>query len=575
MPGGFRLKSLQTRIVLFFSALMLLAGSVLSYLLYTSSANLIMKSLGEQARTIAYSAAQKIDADAFRSLQADSEYYKRLRVQLNEMKETNGLKYLYTMTAKENNGQIEYVYAVDGAPLDAKDDVSAFGEVEEEPFLLLAKAFEQKREQIGELTDNEPYGPTVSSFVPIFDKSGEMVGVVGADFEATAVYDRLQSSSRYMIIVTAAVIIAAIAATWLFARIIVGPLKRLTDALKLVQAGDMTVRVDVSRSDEIGLLSAAFQQMVSDLSVMIRAIRDNAVQLNEASHHLSEHAEQTSDSGSRITSSIREVAAGASVQVQRSTETANAMEEMSGGVQRIAESSGIAAEASLLATGQAKQGTVLAETAMQRMSSIAVSTETIADEVVRLEQRTGEIGQIIVVMTEISAQTNLLALNAAIEAARAGEHGRGFAVVADQVRKLALQAEQSSRQIADLVQNISHETHRLADSIRAGSIDVHAGVKAVGEADTAFRTILHEIERVASQIQEASASSQQIAAGTEEVNAAIDEMAAISQDAARHVADIAESSESQLVSIEQMKRSTESLQAMAAELNRLIERFVV
>jgi methyl-accepting chemotaxis protein len=308
---------------------------------------------------------------------------------------------------------------------------------------------------------------------------------------------------------------------------------------------------------------------------MIRSIRDNAVQLNDASRVLSANAEQTAGSGIRITSSIREVATGAAVQVQRSTETAHSMEEMSGGIQRIAESSAIVAEASLRATDEAKLGNVRAERAMDTMTSIVSSTEAMADEIARLEQSTEEIGQIVVVMTDISAQTHLLALNAAIEAARAGEHGRGFAVVADQVRKLAGQAEESSRQISLLVHNISQETIRVAESIRDGSKDVQAGVEAVREADASFRTILTEVERVAFQVQEVSATSEQIAAGSEQVNAAIDEMAAISREAAKHYRDIADSSEGQLSSIEQMKRSTETLHGMAAQLNRMIERFKV
>lgn len=570
------MKSLQTRFVLFFSALMLIAGSALSYTLYTSSANLIKKSLGDQAKTIAAQAAGKIDTAAFRTMKADSESYKQLRLLLNDMKETNGLKYLYTMTAREHNGQTEYVYAVDGAPLDAKEDVSEFGQVEKEPYAELARAFAEKKEQVGELSNDKMYGATVTAYVPIIDKStGEMLGIVGADFDATDVYNRLQENSRYMLWITGAILIAAIIATWLFARILLSPLKRLTAASKRVQAGDLTVRVETVRSDEIGVLSRTFQQMVGELSDMIRAIRDNAVRLNEASSQLNDHTERTSESGKWITQSIREVAAGAVVQVQRSAETAKSMEEVSDGVQRIAESSSVAAEASLLAANQARLGNTRAERAMEQMASIAESNEATAKEVKRLEQRTTEIGQIVVAITDISAQTNLLALNAAIEAARAGEHGRGFAVVAGQVRKLAAQAEESSRHISQLVHTIAEETSRVAGSIRNGSKEVKDGLEAVRQADAAFRTILAEVERVAAQVQDVSATSEEIAAGSEQVSTAIDEMAVISHEAARHFRSAADYSETQLSSIEQMKRSTGSLQAMAAQLNITIEKFKV
>jgi len=570
------LKSLQTRIVLFFSVLMLIAGSVLSYTVYTSSAELIKKSLGDQAKTIAAQAAGKIDTAAFRIMRADSDAYKQLRLLLNDMKETNGLKYLYTMTVREQNGLTEYVYAVDGAPLDAKEDVSEFGQVEKEPYVELARAFAEKKEQVGELTNDETYGATVTAYVPILDPStGDMLGIVGADFDATAVYERLQENSRYMVWVTGVILLAAVLATWLLARILLGPLKRLTAASRLVQAGDLTVRVETLRSDEIGVLSRAFQQMVGELSAMIRSIRDNAVRLNEATVQLNDHTERTSESGRRMTQSIREVASGASVQVQRSAETAKSVEEVSDGVQRIAESSSVAAEASLIAADQARLGNTRAERAMEQMTYIAETSESNVEDMKRLEQRTAEIGQIVVAIADISSQTNLLALNAAIEAARAGEHGRGFAVVADQVRKLASQAEESSRHISQLVDTIAEETSRVAGSIRAGSKEVLDGLEAVRQADAAFRAILSEVERVAAQVQDVSAVSEEIAAGSEQVSAAIDEMAVISQLAAKHYRSAADYSETQQSSIEQLKRSTGSLQEMAAELNVTIRKFKV
>ena len=81
-----------------------------------------------------------------------------------------------------------------------------------------------------------------------------------------------------------------------------------------------------------------------------------------------------------------------------------------------------------------------------------------------LQERTGEIGEVVNLIKDIAEQTNLLSLNAAIEAARAGEHGRGFAVVADEVRKLAERTQKATAEIAISIQTLTQETNSIAES---------------------------------------------------------------------------------------------------------------
>jgi len=568
------LKSIQARILFFFSFLILIVSVVLSFSLYRSSTSLLMHSIGHQAKAVAERAASSIDIARYEEMTADSDYYKELRLQFNEIKEANGLKYLYTMGVRDNGGVPEYFYLVDGAPLDASgDDVAAFGDVETETFHSLGDVFETGVASTGELTYTELYGATLTAYVPITSPDGRIIGVVGADFDATNVYHLMRDNLRTVLLVIGLVLVASFVAAWVFTKLLLGPLRRLTETIRHMQQGDLTVRVDTQGKDEIGLLSRAFQQMVDDLSAMIRGMRDNAAALNEASHGLASDASSSEASGQRVAAGLREVAAGAETQVQRAAETATAMEEVNAGIQRIAESSLAASEASWKSTASARRGKERADQALHQMNAISETTNALAADIDTLERRSAEIRHIAQMISGIAAQTNLLALNAAIEAARAGEHGLGFAVVADQVRKLAAQTEESAQLVGARIGETTADMSRIAASIRSGASEVDAGMEAVRETDAAFADILAEVERIADQIQDISAISQQAAAGAEQVGASVDEMAGISREAASHFQNISASSEAQLRATERTAHAAAALQTMAEALADGIRKF--
>jgi methyl-accepting chemotaxis protein len=572
-------KSLQLRIVLFFSALLLLTGSLLSYIMYTSSTGLITHSLGEQARTVAEAAVKGIDLKKYADItpeKGETAYYKELRAQLNEFRVNNGLKYLYTMGTGQKDGKTEYYYVVDGAPADAQgDDFSPLWKVEEEEFASLPAAFETKQAQVGELTKIEPYGATITAYVPIMAGNGELLGIMGADFDASQVYDLMASNRIRAFWVLGLVMLISIAIVYGYSWFVVNPLRRITREMQRVQAGDLTVQVTVRGKDEVGRLAAGFSQMVSDLRSMIGGIKGSAVVLQDSVGSLSDNMETTGRMGERINRHIGEAAAGAETQRSAAAETARAMEEVGAGVQRIAESSSVVAEASQVATVAAREGDESIRQTILQMETIHTSAQSVTEHIGRLSVRSEEVGQIVVTIRDIAAQTNLLALNAAIEAARAGEHGRGFAVVADQVRKLAVQSETSAQQIAELIEHITLDTGRTVETVRAESREVQTGLSVVRTAGETFRRILGEVERVAEQVLEVSAVSQEIAAAAEEVTASVEEIARMSRLSAETASEISAAAQEQAAASSATRRSSEELERMTAKLEQLAERFKV
>lgn len=125
------------------------------------------------------------------------------------------------------------------------------------------------------------------------------------------------------------------------------------------------------------------------------------------------------------------------------------------------------------------EGNTAAHELSQVMMNLQKQSETTSHSMVKLEDRSHEINDIIKTITDIASKTNLLALNAAIEAARAGDQGKGFAVVAEEVRKLAEMTAVSTKTIESLITNIQKEVTMALinskESIRSIKAGIHIG----------------------------------------------------------------------------------------------------
>ena len=272
--------------------------------------------------------------------------------------------------------------------------------------------------------------------------------------------------------------------------------------------GDLTKRLNLTRSDEIGKLGHWFDVFLNNLHGIISQLSDTTQAVASAS--------------TEIAASAEEMACGLQTQEQQTQQVAAAVEELSQSVNEVAAKSADATTASEESQHQAEEGGAIVGSTVEEMQGIAREVQGSAETINTLGQKSETIGEIIAVINDIADQTNLLALNAAIEAARAGEHGRGFAVVADEVRKLAERTTEATKEVSQSILGIQTETNSAVQLIEAGSNRVGKGVDLATKAGTALESIVMGSQSVQGMVQDIAAAANEQSSATGEIARAVE-----------------------------------------------------
>lgn len=375
-----------------------------------------------------------------------------------------------------------------------------------------------------------------------------------------------------LIVILAATFLTLIFILW-FTRSMLRPIRRLQESARAVSKGDLTVKMETGRKDEVGDLAKYFERMVDNLRMMILGVQETTEQVSASSQELSASAEQTTKAIEHSTLSIQELAEGAEQQVKSVTDGSGQMSRMVEDVRMMSERVQSITQNMRNTSGAAYSGNEAAGQAMDQMSSIQETVEQLAVVVQSLNARSTEIGNMVNVIATISKQTNLLALNASIEAARAGDAGRGFAVVAGEVRKLAEESGSSAAQIGELVHNIRLDMDAAMDAMTAAQTRVEDGIQAVNTSGQSFAQIRVAVEDAAHTLDDLSQTTKQLEEGAARVAQAMNDISVVTQESAANTESVSASSEEQLASVEEIASSSAHLNSMAEQLQGLLGMF--
>ncbi|MEO5336285.1 MAG: methyl-accepting chemotaxis protein [Magnetospirillum sp. WYHS-4] len=357
---------------------------------------------------------------------------------------------------------------------------------------------------------------------------------------------KIEAMLRWEVLISLLAALLGLATAWTVGRAIGKPLAACVERAQEIAEGNLAIEpLPVRSSDEIGRLAASFNAMLQSLREVTGEIRNVTENLNAAGAeiHATSHEQ---------TSATKEQAAA----VQEITSTVEEINQSGLQVSDRARQVATAADTTIASSAQGMQAV---ETISRAMEGIRQQAATVAENVVMLSEKTQAIGEIIATVNDIAEQSNLVALNAAIEAADAREDGRRFSVVANEIKNLADQAKDATRQVRSILEEIQRGINSSVMVTEEAVKRVEFGREKVEVAQQTMRKMGDSIRESAGAFQQIVGATNQQTIGLEQVTQALHEIRLASQQTA--------------TSTGQLGDAVANLNTLGLQLRKLVEKY--
>ncbi|MBB6735436.1 methyl-accepting chemotaxis protein [Cohnella sp. CBP 2801] len=353
------------------------------------------------------------------------------------------------------------------------------------------------------------------------------------------------------------------------------PLGRLRTLMNEGERGNLTVRSNLKRKDEIGQVADSFNRMMEQITGLVMRTTESAAEVLATAASLSEASRKTATSAKEIAVATEEIAGGATnlaVESERGSEMTGRIGEQ---VQMVISANSEMGQSATEVEEAGRRGTEYMAGLMNKTGQTEEMTRSMVEKVDKLRDSTGSIRKILDVLGNLTKQTNILSLNATIEAARAGAAGKGFMVVADEIRKLADQSRQSISVVGDVVSTIQREIEETVSVLSDAYPLFREQIESVRDANEIFRNVQDHMGGFVQRLEAATQSVSQLEEAQSTLSLAMTNVSAVAEEASATSEEVASLSNEQLSVSEGLVDLSSRLESVSNQLRESLSRFTI
>jgi methyl-accepting chemotaxis protein len=428
-----------------------------------------------------------------------------------------------------------------------------------------------------------PFGTYVDKLqgkIYAFQKVEDLKGFLVSEADSSGFFSPLKNVFWMTSLACLLILLIGFYLAYILAGNFTKPLSKLGRYARKISEGEISEKVALASGDEVGMLAEAFDSMHQNFTLLAgqaqkiaggdfsqrvifpgpfgKAINAMVNNLREMTGQSQEAASRIGSSSSEIVSAAQQQASGAAQQAASVSETTATMEELSTTARQIAENSNAVTAVAEETLKSAEEGQDFMEESTKSMVLIRSKTEESSEKILRLGQKSQQIGEIIDIINEIAIETKMLSLNAAIEAAKAGEAGKGFSVVAGEIRRLAEDVVKSTGTIRDVLLEIQ-------SAANASVLAAEENVKGVEEGEVRLNKVRDALENIIAMAEQTAESARQISVATNQQKEASEQVVNTMREISKVAQQTAAASKNTISSASDLNRLSEELRSRVSE----------